>query len=1342
MRLVLGLILWFCLAGVAAAEPWDGFDSPLFSHLTVDHGLPYPIVLSVAQDKEGFVWFGTPGGLARWDGYRMQVFRQDNTGPAALPENIVPSLMVDEHGTLWVGTISGLVARYDGSGFTTYRHQGSGLGRLRGMASDGSGGVWAVTQTGLAHLDRATGLWSREDNAPGDISCVLRDRSGTLWIGTPVGLMRRVTSGEGFELVPVAGGAERLVATAMREDGEGRLWFGTATGRLGMVDPVTGMAHLADAVTPSGQRVSDIVEPRPGVIWIGEVGGGIRELRTQTDTVRRFSHNAAFRDGLADDSVMAMMIDRSGLVWVVGLGGVNQHNPRHDGIATVLPDVANGLLGKDVRSMTPGSDGTVWLGFGAEGVALLDPAGGAVRGIRSEPGGVAGALPRLRVQAVAAPDNGDVWVGTTRGLYRVDHATGRASLFAPLGDANILVLQVEGSWLWVGGTLGLARIDLRDDSVSLYQSAPGITSSLSDNSVQSLLRGRDGRLWVGTQRGLNVMLPGSDSMRRILHDPDNADSLPSDVANALVQDRFGRLWVGTANGIGILDGEQDGQPRFLHLTTTEGLPHNTVTVLLADDRGIIWAGTGDRLAAIDPQSLAIRTFGPADGAGIRTTWAGSGARMPDGTLLFGGLGGMTVIHPERLLDWRFRPPVVITGVRIGDTPLPLPLPEEGLTITPMDRGLEVDFSALDFSSPQRNRYAYRLEGFDDDWVDTDAARRTASYTNLAPGAYRLHIRGSNRLGVWSEPPLELPIRVLPAWYQTVWFRLLEAVAAIAVVVAAIQGRTALLRRRQRDLEAQVRRRTEELEAARATAIAREEEARCAKEDAEAANRAKSRFLAVASHEIRTPLNGVLGMLQMLDAEALPLEQRQYLDIAKMSGHSLMGLIDSILDYGRHEAETEILDVVDFDPRNLATEVVDLFRPRAEISGVLLDLEVMPSVPAVLRCDRVRLARILHNLLGNAIKFTPRGMVEVAIDVAPAADPSMRLMRIAVADTGIGIAPERCEAIFQDFVQADDSIARRFGGTGLGLAICRRAATRMGGTLTVESSPEVGSTFQLVVPVELGEPAPVPAPAAATAPGLTLLLVDDDEVNRLVGAGLLGRLGHAVTVVQDGASAVEAAATTDFDVILMDLHMPGLDGIEASRRIRSLPNAHRAGVRLIAVTADLTQETRNRCLQAGIEEMIGKPLRLDALSLALSAAPTGAVVPTAEPAGDPGWINLAFLTNQWELLGSSELVKLVRLFHRASRLMIAGLDSASAAGDRAAIQAIAHRLNSSAGALGLVRLSAQAAAIEAGAWQDAADVLAMRIAALGALRRGSMAALFAAARCRSAGQEVRVAIPNL
>jgi predicted ATPase/signal transduction histidine kinase/CheY-like chemotaxis protein/HPt (histidine-containing phosphotransfer) domain-containing protein len=563
-------------------------------------------------------------------------------------------------------------------------------------------------------------------------------------------------------------------------------------------------------------------------------------------------------------------------------------------------------------------------------------------------------------------------------------------------------------------------------------------------------------------------------------------------------------------------------------------------------------------------------------------------------------------------------------------------------------------------------------------------------------------------------------------------RVLAAQAAIAIANAhlfvELENAQGELRRANEGLERKVVERTAELAAARNKAIAEEEEARQARQAAEAADQAKSRFLAVVGHEIRTPMNGILGMLQMLDGGRLESQQRRYLEIAADSGKTLLSLIDGIFDYARLEAEGETLDIHDFDLNRLMSGAGELIRPQANAKQLAIELTIRPQTPLRLRGDPNRLSRVIINLLGNAVKFTPSGRIDVEVGVVPADSANGLMLHFTVADTGIGIAPEMHERIFTDFVQADDSIARRFGGTGLGLAISRRIAKLMGGTLRVESAIGAGSTFRLAVPIALAEAAG--ATTAASTRSMSVLVADDDPVNRTVAAGLLSRLGHRVALVDSGLAAVDAAAGADFDVVVMDLHMPRVDGIEATRRIRALPGGRHHDIPVLALTADLSRESRERCALAGINTILSKPVQFGALRRALAslAGDETRIMSPAPAYVDPtGLIDGEFLAVQQELLGSSELARLARIFQRSSLKTIAAMETEVAAGHAEPVQALAHRLRSGAGALGLTQLCDGAAAIESQARLSSREDLPRLVAALRPLRRASIEAFNAAIR---------------
>ncbi|MBR0714743.1 hybrid sensor histidine kinase/response regulator [Bradyrhizobium liaoningense] len=496
-----------------------------------------------------------------------------------------------------------------------------------------------------------------------------------------------------------------------------------------------------------------------------------------------------------------------------------------------------------------------------------------------------------------------------------------------------------------------------------------------------------------------------------------------------------------------------------------------------------------------------------------------------------------------------------------------------------------------------------------------------------------------------------------------------------------------LRESYATLERKVTERTAELEKARDQALAEHSAAERARRAAVHANETKSRFLAVVSHELRTPLNGVVGVLQLLDDGSLSETQRRSLATAATSGETLIALVDAILEYARLEASTEALEQRDFRLYQLVEAAAELMRPQAQAKGLAFNLSCDAGVDAYVHGDPVRLNRVLLNLIGNAVKFTPKGTIDLTASVVP--HDGALLLRFTVADTGIGIAPDMHERIFEDFVQADDSIARRFGGTGLGLAIARRLTRLMGGELTVESAPGSGSTFHLAVPLEPAQHGAAARVARDPSRSFRVLLVDDDPVNCEIGEAMLRRLGHRPTVARNGSSAVALAASEPFDIILMDLHMPDMDGVAAATEIRKL-NLQPAP-RIIALTADVSKGARERLAGAGINKILGKPLLLNTLRDAIDSDRDEASV-TARPAAG-ALIDQNYLRDQTELLGAAQIAKLHGLLERTGETLIGEITKATEAGDRGRLARSMHQLGSAASALGLVRLSERCSELE-------------------------------------------------
>ncbi len=374
-----------------------------------------------------------------------------------------------------------------------------------------------------------------------------------------------------------------------------------------------------------------------------------------------------------------------------------------------------------------------------------------------------------------------------------------------------------------------------------------------------------------------------------------------------------------------------------------------------------------------------------------------------------------------------------------------------------------------------------------------------------------------------------------------------------------------------------------------------------RDSAEAASRAKSEFLAMMSHELRTPMNGVIATTGLLARTRLGDDQRLYLDTIERSAQSLLTIIDDVLDWAKLEEGRLAVDPVDCAPARIVDNVVSLLRPAADEKGLHLDLEIAARMPEFLRLDPARLRQILLNLLGNAIKFTKTGRVRVTLDAAPGAADGV-VLRLIVEDSGIGIAPEALPRLFERFAQADGSISRRYGGTGLGLAIVKRLLDLMDGTIEVDSRPGEGSRFVVRLPVKIGtRPKTNSPPRILAAPKpLRLLVAEDNAVNRMVAEHLLRELGHAADFAEDGAQAIAMARDGDYDAILMDIQMPGTDGIQATQAIRTLEGP-RGRVKIIAVTANAMAGDREKYIAAGMDGYVSKPIDAHSLAAALHDA---------------------------------------------------------------------------------------------------------------------------------------------
>jgi len=813
-------------AAADASAAWQPFSHVSFRHHTED---ALRFGTSLAQDREGFIWLGTQTGLVRWDGFRARRYVADPAREGSLPDGYIQSVHVDTGGRLWIGTSAGGLARYDAARnrFASIPMGQGGLGhaRVSSIVDDGAGGIWVGTGAGLERIDAGGKVHNAASGAPqlavpalppDGVDVLLRDRQGGLWIGTREGLFYRSGDHGRLEVVHLEVPAPNEPSiNALYQDDAGRVWIGTRThGAFVIATPGATPRPIVETgaqATLQGERVFAIVQKDDDTIWLGTESGGIVEVDVRQETTRRLRYRGDVPDSLRSDEILAMLRERGGQVFVAAGDTLSQHDPRARGVVTVR--TIGSISGLNIYHLLPRPDGTVWLSVPGGAVSIVDPHTGAVA--------MADTLPKGRVLAMANAPDGSVYIGTQQGLYRSDgngRAMRRVEIAGRRPDASVWALAWRDDVLWLGGLDGAWAV--RPSSAGPPTVLRHEDEALGDRRVTALLPLADGTVWIGTRRGVVRLDRDGKTVERLPTDNADRTRAPNGFVSSLLIDRRGRLWLSSfGSGIAILDHTDAGGRRwFRRLTTADGLPDNSVNVLVQDRSGQIWLSTDLGLASVHPDTLQVRRLGEADGVHVPGYWTSSGAPGRDGEVLFGGVGGLSIVFPDRLDTHRSVPPLAITQLMLGGRAIRTLPPGASagepstLTIAPADRerGFAVEFAALDYMPAEHRHYAYRLEGFDTTWIDADTAVRRASYNNLPPGTYRLRVRAVNDSD--DAANLELPVRVLPAWYQLNWVRALGALAVLAVLAALMQARTSLLRRRQRELEAVVATRTAELRA--------------------------------------------------------------------------------------------------------------------------------------------------------------------------------------------------------------------------------------------------------------------------------------------------------------------------------------------------------------------------------------------------------------------------------------------------------------------------------------------------------------------------------------------------
>ncbi len=1151
------------------------------------------------------MWFATDDGLNQYDGYEFKVYRNRINDTTSLIHNQLNTVAGDSSGNIWVGTKKGLcVLNSNTSSFSVayyYPLQEAGrkkiVNDINKIAVDKKQHVFVGTD-GLGLLMSKKGhnnfrqiaLQTDPKNTSYSVRAMQIDEAGNVWVMVVLeGLYKYNPETNRLHLVSKAIDKANVMKLASRN----ALWLGSDDG-LYLFDHKKGAYKHYGKEKLGDCRVVDINNTEANRLWIATDGGGVKVLELSTDKFTTIQAGAG-KTHLTSNAVTSLFKDEESRWWI-GLqrGGINVFDKKKDKFTTIRQDLLskNTLVDNFTLSFCEDVDKSVWVGTDGGGVSLWNRSENRFRNFvynENDPT----SLSNNYATSIVKDFENNIWIATWGGgINRYNRATGTFTHYTCGTNKYVWKLYEDSQkTLWAGLTQGgpLYRYNRDADAFELYD--PALVQSIT------ILEDSQKTLWIGTYNDLvKVDKKGKKHKRFNLNYP----------VRALYQDKRGNLWVGS-QGHGLLHFDPATE-KFTSYTETEGLANNSVHTIEEDSHGKLWISTYHGISAFDPQTKKFKNYYEADGLQSNQFNYNASLKLSTGELLFGGIKGFNIFHPDSVqMDHAF-PNLVISGIRLFNKPV---TPADGvvkagqslnsvseITLPYNKAFISFDFSALEFTAPEKISYAYMLEGWDKTWNYANT-QRTASYSNLREGDYTLRIKSTNAEGIWNEQERVVHLRVLPPWYRSWW--------AFSLYVAVVAGLIYIYnyyRTRQERLKY-------ELEIA---SIKAEQEAEL--------NEKKLSFFTNISHEFRTPLTLIISPIKELVEKKR--ENIGYQDVAVVyrNARRLLGLVDQLLLFRKADSGEDTLKISKFNIAAVCEEVYLSFVHQARTKGIVYAFEC-ESKEIEFYGDREKLEILLFNLLSNAFKFTPASG-QIALHVTAHEEQ----VELIVKDSGCGIPAATGNKLFNRFHQVYGSGTAASGGFGIGLYLVKKFVEHHKGEISYESEVNKGTSFKILLPkgkdhlpahvlveesikpsafleeLQVAEPQAeveeVEAPQETKPEDAlnelvleknSLLLVEDNiEIRQYVKQ----IFSSTYTVYEAGNGEEGLALAMEYlpDVIISDIMMPGMSGLELCSKIKE--NASLNHIPIVLLTASSSPEVKLQGIEGGAVDYITKPFEKELL----------------------------------------------------------------------------------------------------------------------------------------------------